>query len=41
MDRIELKHEIIRHGKVISMTVESWQKVNSFFDLLICRNVNI
>jgi hypothetical protein len=23
MDRIELKHEIIRHGKVISMTVES------------------
>lgn len=23
MDRIELKHETVRHGKVISMTVES------------------
>jgi hypothetical protein len=22
LDRIELKHEIIKHGKVISMTVE-------------------
>ena len=22
LDRIELKHEIIKHGKIISMTVE-------------------